>query len=168
MLQINSSDSHTISLLVANKPGVLLRIALVFSRRGFNIESLVVSPTQDGRFSRMTISANGNPSALEQIVKQCSKLIDVVQALEHSDAEAVECELGLIKVNIEKERRQELLVILDHFKAETIDITQDSVIFRMTGTRLQFDTLMAMLSEFKVAEVVRTGKIVMARGRELT
>ncbi len=168
MLQINSSDSHTISLLVANKPGVLLRIALVFSRRGFNIESLVVSPTQDGRFSRMTISANGNPSALEQIVKQCSKLIDVVQALEHSDAEAVECELGLIKVNIEKERRQELLVILDHFKAETIDITQDSVIFRMTGTGLQFDTLMAMLSEFKVAEVVRTGKIVMARGRELT
>jgi len=161
-------DSHTISLLVANKPGVLLRIALVFSRRGFNVESLVVSPTQDGRFSRMTISAIGNPSSLEQIVKQCSKLVDVVHAMEHSESHAVESELGLIKVEIEKERRQELLGILDHFRAETMDITQDSVIFRMTGTRAQFDTLMGMLSEFKVAEVVRTGKIVIARGREVT
>jgi len=143
---------------------VLLRIALVFSRRGFNIESLVVSPAQDGRYSRMTITAKGDPLALDQIVKQCAKLVDVIHAVEHAGADSVERELGLIKIEVEKDRRQDLLIILDHFNAQTVDITHNSVVIQMTGSTDKLDALLEMVSEFKLIEVVRTGKIVVARG----
>ncbi len=161
-------DIHTVSLLVANKPGVLLRIALVFSRRGFNVESLVVSPTLDGRFSRMTITAQGDPTMLEQIVKQVGKLVDVIHACEHQDSHAVEVELSLIKIAVDQEKRQDLLMVVRHFKSQTVDITHDSVIIQVTGGTEKLDAMVEMLSEFKILEIVRTGKIVMARGRETT
>jgi len=162
------TDSHTISLLVANKPGVLVRIALVFSRRGFNIESLVVSPDLDGRFSRMTITARGDRSVLEQIIKQAAKLVDVVSANEH-EGEHVEKELALIKISIKDEqKRAQLLQIVHHFKAETVDLAQESLVIQATGSTKKLDAMIEMLSAYTIKEIVRTGKVLMARGKEKT
>lgn len=162
------SDVHTISLLVANKPGVLLRISLVFSRRGFNIESLVVSGTEDGRFSRMTVTAKGAPETLEQIIKQCGKLIDVVHAQEHTGDNSVERELALIKVKLTKDNRPELITIADHFKAQTADVSAHSLIIQVTGETDKVDAMIQLLSAHKIVEVVRTGKVVMVRGDQHT
>ena len=120
--------AHSISLLVANRPGVLVRIALVFSRRGYNIDSLVVSPTLDPNFSRMNIIAHGNPEILMQIIKQLEKLVDVVQAKDHTGTDAVEKELALIKVRCTAEQRTEILQLCDHFHANTVDMTMTSMI----------------------------------------
>ncbi|NBV41894.1 acetolactate synthase small subunit [bacterium] len=165
---ISRDNIHTISLLVANKPGVLLRISLIFSRRGFNIESLVVSPTLDGRFSRMTITAQGNPAVLDQIIKQAAKLVDVVHATEHKDQSAVQKELALIKVKMTPENRAELLQAIHHFKAQTVDLNSGSVIIQVTGSTEKLDAMMDFLTSYGIIEVVRTGKIVMARGTEKT
>ena len=158
---------HTISVLVANKPGALLRIALIFSRRGFNIDSLVVSPTMDGHFSRMTIGAQGDPSVLGQIVKQVNKLVDVIHATEHQDQTAVQKELALIKVKMGHHRDQ-VLQAVSHFKAHTVDLSPGSVIIQLTGSALKIDAAIAYLSEYGILEVVRTGKVVMARGSHET
>ncbi|NBV84045.1 acetolactate synthase small subunit [bacterium] len=161
-------SSHTISLLVANKPGVLLRISLIFSRRGFNIESLVVSPTLDGRFSRMTITAQGNPNTLDQIIKQAGKLVDVVHATEHRDHFAVQKELALIKVKVTPSNTSEVLQVVQHFKATTVDLNSHSIIIQATGSTEKLDAMMEFLSTYGIIELVRTGKIVMARGKEKT
>ena len=158
---------HTISALVANKPGALLRIALIFSRRGFNIDSLVVSPTMDGHFSRMTIGAQGDPSVLGQIVKQVNKLVDVIHATEHQDQTAVQKELALIKVKMGHHRDQ-VLQAVSHFKAHTVDLSPGSVIIQLTGSAHKIDAAIAYLSEYGILEVVRTGKVVMARGSHET
>ncbi len=160
--------SHTLSLLVANKPGVLVRVSLIFSRRGFNIESLVVSPTQDGQFSRMTITAQGDQKVLEQIIKQGQKLVDVVMLNEHIPGDSIEKELALIKVAPKSAQRAELLQIISHFKAETVDLRQESFIIQVTGSTEKLDAILEMLSPFGVVEVVRTGKILMVRGKERT
>ena len=159
---------HTISLLVANKPGVLVRVSLIFSRRGFNIESLVVSPALDGRFSRMTITAQGDKGTLEQIIKQAAKLVDVVAAHEHTDAHAVEKELALIKVAVKDENRGELLQVISHFKGQTVDLAQNSLVIQLTGSTEKLDAAVEMLCSYGIIEIVRTGKIVMARGKERT
>lgn len=168
LLTRTRKDIHTISLLVANTPGMLLRISLVFSRRAFNIESLVVSPANDGKFSRMTITAQGDPKTLEQIVKQCNKLVDVVHAQEHTDTDAIEKELALIKIGADQARRSDVLLIVNHFKAQTVDITHDSLVIQVTGSSEKLDAMIDMLSEFKIVEVIRTGKLVMARGASAT
>src|SRR3990167_7843113 len=98
MKKSSPKDLHTISVFVANKPGVLVRTALVFARRGFNIESLVVSPSLDGHYSRMTITANGDPETLDQIIKQVGKLIDVLNVTDHTDQNIIEKEMALIKI----------------------------------------------------------------------
>ena len=113
-------SSHSISLLVSNKPGVLLRTTIIFARRGFNIESLVVSPAFDGNYSRMTITAKGNDKDLEQIVKQLNKLIDVIDATDTSSNNPIERELALIKVKIGSDQRHDLLHEIDHFKAKPL------------------------------------------------
>jgi len=162
-----SQQAHTISLLVANKPGALLRIALIFSRRGYNIESLVVSPTMDGEFSRMTIGAIGDPSVLDQIVKQVNKLVDVIHATEHQDQGAVQKELALIKVKM-GDKRTQILQAVGHFKAQTVDLTSESVIIQLTGSSAKVDAAITYLTEYGIIEVVRTGKVVMARGGDVT
>ncbi len=163
-----NSAIHTISILVSNKPGVLVRIALVFSRRGFNIESLVVSPALDGRFSRMTITAIGEPKVLEQIIKQVNKLVDVLHASEHPPEDAIEIELSLIKVKINNATRNEVLQLTNHFKCDTVDFTEKSLIIRSTGKTDKLDAFISMLSKYGILEIVRTGKILMARGSEKT
>ncbi|MEI8140913.1 MAG: acetolactate synthase small subunit [bacterium] len=155
---------HTLSVYVANNPGVLARIAQCFSRRGFNIESLVVSPAMDGKFSRMTIGASGNPDGLEQIIKQVSKLIDVLRCVDHTGDNAVIKELAMIKVSITPSERAEVLQIGDHFGGKNLDMSETSMILMFTGKTEKIDNAIRMLTKFKIIEMVRTGKIVMSRG----
>lgn len=162
------NNIHTISMLVANNPGVLLRITLMFARRGYNIESLIVSSALDGRFSRMTITASGDPETLDQIIRQANKMVDVISASEHNDDDAVEREMALIKVAITPKNRTDILQVVEHFKAETLDLTANYLIIQATATHDQLNNMVEMLSEYKILEVVRSGKMAIARGAEAT
>ncbi len=164
----NTNDMHTISLYVANKPGVLARIAQVFARRGFNIDSLVVSPAMDGHYSRMTITAQGNPDGLDQIIKHSSKLIDVLHCFDHSGENVVSKELALIKIGVEAAFRSEVLQVVEHFGCKVVDFTESSLIIMVTGDTDKLDALIRMLAKFRVIELVRTGKVIMVRGEEVT
>ena len=159
---------HTLSLYVANKPGVLVRVALVFARRGFNIESLVVSPAAHGDFSRMTIVCRGERANLEQIVKQLAKLVDVVQALDHTGDQAYETEIALIKVQADLEGRTQTLQIAEHFGAKVVDYGHDSLMLRVYGSTEKLDAFIALLRPYGLIELVRSGKILMARGLQAT
>jgi acetolactate synthase-1/3 small subunit len=164
-----AGDSHTISLFVADKPGVLVRIALVFARRGYNIESLVVSPAKEVGFSRMTITSSGDSSTLEQMIKQLTKLIDVVHAIDHTGDATYATEIALIKAECDsREERSELLQIAEHFGATVVDYGNESLVLRVFGESEKLDALIRLLSDFRVTELVRSGKLVMARGRATT
>jgi acetolactate synthase I/III small subunit len=164
----NGNDTHTLSVYVANKPGVLARIAQVFARRGFNIDSLVVSASMDGAFSRMTITAKGDPSGLYQIIEAVKKLIDVVHCVDHTGENTVVKEFGLVKVAVTADARTEALQIADHFGAETVDLTDKSMMLMITGDTDKLDAMINLLKKFRIIELVRTGKVVMARGEEET
>lgn len=163
---------HTLSLLVRNQPGVLVRVALVFARRGYNIESLVVCPVFGDKraeelgetFSRMTITCSGDPQTLEQIIKQLEKLIDVVHAIDHTGQEVIESELALIKLKAGIRSRTEILQIADNFNAKTVDYGADSLTLRVSGESGKIDAIVSLLRPFDTIELVRTGKILMARG----
>lgn len=161
-------DIHTISVLVANKPGVLVRVALVFARRGYNIDSLVVSPSVDPRFSRMTITAQGDPATLDQIIKQASKLIDVIHASEHKHEDSIEKELALLKVKCKSVQKSAVLKLLKRFHAHTLETTDATIVIEQTGTTDELDELEELVEKFGIIEMVRTGKILMARGKEAT
>ena len=160
--------THNLSIYVANRPGALVRIAQAFSRRGFNIESLVVSPGATGDFSRMTITAKGDRAGLEQIIMQCSKLVDVLACREHSNEEVVARELALVKVAAEGAQRGEVLQIADHFRAKTVDLSEKSIVIEATGSSDKIDAMVDLLRKFKIIELVRTGKVIMARGERET
>ena len=161
---MNNTHKHTISMLVNNKPGVLVRIAHVFARRGFNIDSLVVSPTTDANFSSMTIACSGDPATLDQIIKQVCKLIDVVHAQEHNHQESLSRELALFKIQFAPEQRTEILQIVEHFKGFTIDFTMDSMVIQATGNSEKLDALERLLTNYNLIEMIRTGKVVITRG----
>lgn len=163
-----SVPTHNLSIYVANRPGALVRIAQAFSRRGFNIESLVVSPGATGDFSRMTITASGDTAGLEQIIMQCSKLVDVLACREHSDEEVVARELALVKVATDGTHRAEVLQIADHFRAKTVDLADKSIVLEATGSSEKLDAMVDLLRKFKIIELVRTGKVIMARGERET
>lgn len=163
-----TADVHTISLYVSNKPGVLVRVALVFARRGFNIESLVVSAAAHGDFSRMTIVCRGERANLEQIVKQLQKLVDVIQAIDHTGDQAFETEIALIKVQADLEGRTQTLQIAEHFGAKVVDYGQDSLMLRVYGSTEKLDSFIALLLPYGLIELVRSGKILMARGLQAT
>jgi acetolactate synthase-1/3 small subunit len=159
---------HSISLYVSNKPGVLIRIALVFSRRGFNIDSLVVSETEDPGFSRMNIVAKGDRATLVQILKQLNKLVDVVHARDYSFEDVIQKELALFKIDCPTERRAEAIQVMEAFKAKTIDLTETTMAIEATGSSEKLDALETMLRSFHIREMVRTGKVLMARGEATT
>jgi len=161
-------DVHTISLFVNNAPGVLVRVALVFSRRGFNIESLVVSPGAEGRFSRMTITCSGEIDTLEQIIKQLAKLVDVVHAIDHTGDLAYETEIALVKIECPVEDRTQILQIAQQFKARVVDYGSESIIVQTHGGSEKLDALIALLRPFSISELVRSGKLLMARGKRIT
>lgn len=167
-MENSKRNIHTISLLVANKPGVLVRIALVFARRGYNIDSLVVSPSVNPRFSRMTITAKGDPQTLEQIIKVANKLVDVIHASEHSDTEMVHSELALFKVKNTPTNKAILSKVIKKYKARIIDETNKTLIIEQIGTTSELDELEAFLKKYQIIEIVRTGKVAMAKGHEET
>ncbi len=145
-----------------------MRICQVFSRRGFNIDSLVVSEGRSRRFSRMTIGITGDPSGLEQIIKQVNKLIDVIHCSEHTIANAVSKELLLLKLKCSKDERSQALQITEHFGGKTVDLTPTSMIVMIAGDSPKADAAVTMFSQFEIIETVRTGKVVMARGEQPT
>ncbi len=167
-ITIDRTNSHTISILVANKPGVLVRIAQVFARRGYNIDSLVVSPAKEGWYSRITITAKGDLEILEQIIKQVSRLVDVLHATDHTGENVIEKELALIKVAVQDETRTAVLQLCDHFRAGTVDFTSESLVIQVTGSTEKLDAFVSMLDPYGIIELIRTGKVLMARGKELT
>ncbi len=167
-MSANIFPAHSISILVSNKPGALVRIALVFSRRGYNIDSLVVSPTIDNSVSRMNIIARGNPETLAQIIQQLEKLVDVIQAKDHTRQNVVEKELALLKIRCKTEERTELLQLCDHFKGITIDMTENSMIIQVTGNSEKIEAMLSICRKFEIVEFVRTGKIIMMRGESKT
>ncbi|HAM38101.1 MAG: acetolactate synthase small subunit [Elusimicrobia bacterium RIFOXYC2_FULL_34_12] len=155
---------HTISVLVENKSGVLARIATLFAARGYNIDSLAVGETDDPSISRMTIVVNGDEKILEQVEKQLNKLIDVIKLNDFLNVEHIERDLVLIKVKADKNSRNEILQIVDIFRAKIIDVSVSTVIVEMTGDENKIQALLNMLKPFGVKEVVRTGIIAIARG----
>ncbi|MAG34217.1 MAG: acetolactate synthase small subunit [Deltaproteobacteria bacterium] len=161
-------DLHTISLLVCDAPGVLVRVAMVFSRRGYNIESLVVSAGARAGFSRMTVTCSGDPSILQQMIKQLAKLVDVVHAIDHTTSDRYETEIALIKIRCQGDFRREILEIAEHFNAKVVDYAAESVILRVYGGSEKLDAMIALFPEEQIVELIRSGKIVMTRALEIT
>lgn len=156
---------HTLSMYVNNQPGVLMRICQVFARRAYNIDSLVVSQGRDPRFSRLTLGISGDPAGLDQIIKQCDKLVDVIHCTEHTPADTVVRDMVLVKIQVTgADRRTEVLQIIEHFGGKTIDMAESSMIARIEGDSEKVDAAIRLLSNYDIIETVRTGKVVMARG----
>jgi acetolactate synthase I/III small subunit len=164
----DSQKSHTISVYVKNQPGVLARIAQVFSRRAFNIDSLVVSRGRDARFSRMTIGVIGDPKVLNHIIQAVNKLIDVIHCFEHTESDAVVREMALIKLAAPSDQRTEILQVIDHFGGKTVDLTETSMVIMIAGNSSKVDAAVRLLSAYEIIETIRTGKVVMARGEKPT
>jgi acetolactate synthase-1/3 small subunit len=165
----HSAPLHTLSILVRNKPGVLVRVALVFARRGYNIESLVVSAdVTNGEFSRMTITCSGDPQTLDQIIKQVTKLIDVVHAIDHTGQFVYETEVALVKIQCKLAERTEILQIAELYSAKVVDYGVDSLIVRIVGAAEKIDVFLRLLRNYQIVELVRSGKILMTRGLATT
>ncbi len=161
-------DKQTLSIHVKNEPGVLMRIAQVFARRAFNISSLVVAESRDSQFARMTIGLTGAPEGFEQIIKQVSKLIDVIHCYEHTSDDSVAKEMMMIKFLVPKSERTDAINIIEHFGGRTVDLTHTSMIALVIGESTVVDSALEMLSQFEIIEVIRTGQVVMARGEAST
>lgn len=161
-------EKHTISLYVANKPGVLIRIALVFARRGYNIDSLVVSPSHDPDFSTMNIVASGARKTLDQILKQLNKLIDVVHATDRTNDDVIYRELALIKVHCEADMRGEVLQLAKALDCDTVDLGDRSVTIEATGDSDKLDSVGRVFERYGVLELIRTGKVLIAKGETIT
>lgn len=159
---------HTISVLVENRPGVLTRVAGLFARRGYNIDSLAVSTTANPEISRMTIVVHADDQVLQQICKQVEKLIDVISVNDHTDEAVVARELSLIKVNCDNESRAELMQIVDVFRARTVDIAEGEMIVEVTGNRDKIDAMLKLMEKYGVREMARTGEVILARGLQPT
>jgi len=160
----NGNTLHTISVLVEDKPGVLTRVANLFSARGFNIDSLAVGPTETEGLSRMTIVVDVESKTLEQVSKQLNKLINVIKILEHEPGTAVERELMLVKVRAEGDARARVLEICQIFRVRIADVTHQTVTIEAVGTPDKMSSLLELLEEFGVVELSRTGRVALARG----
>lgn len=155
---------HTLSVTVENKPGVLTRVATLFRRRGYNIDSLTVGRTENPEVSRMTIVVEGDDRVIEQVSKQLHKLVDVIKIIDITQDKAVERELALIKVKADVNARAEIVQIVDIFRGRIVDISKNSLIIEVTGDENKVDALEDSLRPFGIQELVRTGKIAMLRG----
>lgn len=155
---------HTLSILVENSPGVLNKVAGLFSRRGYNIDSIAVGETEEPGISRMTISVDGEQHEVEQITKNVHKLIEVLKVTDLTQESMVDRELALIKVLADQPNRSEILHIVDIFRAKIVDVSERSVIVEVTGDEGKVDAMIRLLRPHGIKEIVRTGKIAMARG----
>ncbi len=155
---------HTLAVLVENKSGVLSRVASLFSRRGYNIDSLAVGITEDPEISRMTIVVHGDDHVLEQVTKQLNKLIDVIKVSDIGADDSVERELALIKVSADVDTRAEIIQIADIFRARIVDVAPKSMTVEVTGDEGKINAIEKLLRQFGIKEMVRTGKIALVRG----
>ncbi len=156
--------NHIISVLVENKAGVLAKISGLFSRRGFNIDSLAVGTTEDESISRITIVVQADQRGIEQVVKQLYKLINVLKIQELDPANIVERELVLIKVATDAKNRAEILEIVNIFRANIVDVAKKSLLIEITGTSSKVNALKELLDPYGILELTRTGKIACTRG----
>ena len=154
---------HTISVLVENKPGVLMRITSLFVRRGYNIESLAVGPTERSEISRITLRVDCEQHSLEQIEKQMHKLVNVLRVTELTPDESIERELLMVKVAVSPERRAELMSLADVFQARVIDLGPDALVFEVVGTPEELESFEELVRPYGIKELVRTGRIGMGR-----
>ncbi len=161
-------NQHTLSVLVENKPGVLSRVAGMFTRRGYNIDSLAVSPTEHPERSRMTITVDASRFPVEQITKQLDKLINVIKVRDLDPVNMVAFELGLFKVSTSQAQRAEVLALVDIFEGKIVDVTRDSMIIQATGTTGELENLEALLQHNGLIEMVRTGVVALGRGEKTT
>jgi len=155
---------HTISVLVENKFGVLSRVAGLFSARGYNIESLSVGETLDPTVSRMTLVVRGDEFVIEQAIKQLHKLIDVIKVTDLTEESHIEREMVLMRVNAEPTNRAEVLRTADIFRAKVVDVTPGTFTLEITGDEQKLDAIIELLRPFGIQELVRTGKVAIARG----
>jgi len=155
---------HTLSVLVEDRPGVLARIAGLFSRRGFNIESLAVGPTEVPDISRMTIVVAVDELPLEQVTKQLNKLVEVLKIVELETDSAVQRELLLIKVRADNDTRSQVLEIATLFKAKTVDVAPDSLTLEVTGDQDKLDALLRLLEPYGIRELAQSGMVALGRG----
>jgi acetolactate synthase I/III small subunit len=157
-------STHTLSVLVENKPGVLAHVAGLFSRRAFNISSLAVGPTQDDRVSRMTIVVDGASTPVGQVTEQLNKLVRVLKVVEMHEDAAVERELALIKVRADRSTRSQVLEVAAVFHADIVDMSSATLVIEATSSPGKLDALLAMLEPYGVCELVRTGRVALSRG----
>jgi acetolactate synthase-1/3 small subunit len=155
---------HTIAVLVENRFGVLSRVAGLFSARGYNIESLSVGETLDSTVSRMTLVVRGDEFVIEQVIKQLHKLIDVIKVTDLTEESHVEREMALVRVNAEPANRAEILRTADIFRAKVVDVTPTTFTLEVTGDEQKIDAIVELLRPFGIQELVRTGKVAIARG----
>jgi acetolactate synthase-1/3 small subunit len=155
---------HTLSVLVENRHGVLARVAGMFARRGYNIDSLTVGVTEDPTISRMTIVVRGDDEVLEQVTKQLNKLIDVIRVSDLKAEDTVEREMALFKVSSDVSNRSEIMQIVDIFRARIIDVAPKSMIVEVTGDETKIEAIEQLLRPFGIKEMVRTGKVALRRG----
>jgi acetolactate synthase-1/3 small subunit len=157
-------STHTLSVLVENKPGVLVRIAGLFSRRGFNIESLAVGPTEHPEISRITILVSVEGTALEQVTKQLNKLVNVIKIVELEDAQSVQRELLLVKVRADDATRRGVLETVELFRAKVVDVGPEALTIEVTGQPAKLDAILRMLEPYGIREMVQSGVVALGRG----
>ncbi len=162
---MNTSTQRTITALVEDKPGVLNRVTSLFRRRGFNIGSLAVGPSESPNLSRITFIVDPGPGDVEQVTKQLLKLIDVIKVDDVTDAETVTREMALVKVKAEASTRSEIIQIVEIFRADILDVSPESIIIEVTGDSKKVDAIIELLRGFGIVEVMRTGLVAMTRGK---
>ena len=165
---LRTGRKHVLSILVENKPGVLTRIAGLFARRGFNIDTLAVGPTDDERISRITLTLDGALHPIDQVTKQLHKLVNVLKIRDLEPRETLARELAMFKVSADGVARAEVMQICEIFRGKVVDVTKRSVVIELTGTYDKIDAFEALVRPFGLIEMARTGEIAIARGRAET
>ena len=166
--RLHTGRKHVLSILVENKPGVLTRIAGLFARRGFNIDTLTVGPTDDEHVSRITLTVDGALHPIDQVTKQLHKLVNVLKIRDLEPDEAVAREMALFKISADAGSRGEIMQVVEIFRAKIIDVQRRSVIVEVTGTHDKIEAFERMVRPFGLIEMVRTGEIAISRGRAAT
>src|SRR5436190_15645832 len=165
---IHTGRRHVLSILAENKPGVLARISGLFARRGFNIDSLAVGPTDDPSISRFTLTVDGALHPIDQVTKQLHKLVNVIKIRDLEPSETVSRELALFKVSADSESRGQIMQFTDIFRGKVIDVSKRAVTVEITGTDDKIEAFERMVRPFGLIEMVRTGEIAISRGRSTT
>jgi acetolactate synthase-1/3 small subunit len=165
---VRTGRKHILSILVENKPGVLTRIAGLFARRGFNIDTLAVGPTDDESLSRITLTLDGAMHPIDQVTKQLHKLVNVIKIRDLEPQETIAREMALFKVSADGQSRAEIMQLADIFRARIIDVSGRTVTIEVTGTADKIEAFESMVRPFGLVEMVRTGEIAIARGKTQT